>query len=134
MKFICNFKKIKIDIPKKGYLNNRYIVNNKQLLTPIEEKDKASPSILSCENRRQTNNIILDDKGYFFMRQSLEPMNKKFVFSPYLKNNINTINEIKEVKNDNKIDNKNEKESINSKNNNKSKNTSVIKSIAKKKL
>ena len=129
-----NFKKIKIDIPKKGYLNNRYIVNNKQLLTPIEEKDKASPSLLSCENRRKTNNIILDDKGVFFMRQSLEPMNKKFVFSPYIKNNINTINEIKEVKNDNKLDNNNEKESINSKNNNKSKNKSIIKSIAKKKL
>ena len=121
-----NFKKIKIDIPKKGYLNNRYIINNKQLLTPIEEKDKGSPSILSCENKKQMKNINLDDKGLIFTKQSLDPVAKKFIFSPDLKKEINEIKEIKETKNDN-----NEKGSNNSNNSKDSKNS---KSYLKKKL
>ena len=102
-KNIKNLKKIKIDIPKKGYLNNRYIVNNKKLLTPIEEKDKGtygySPSILSCENKIQNKNVNFEDKGFNFMRQTVDPKTKKFLFSPEIQKKINNI---KEIKNDNK--------------------------------
>jgi len=111
-KNIKNLKKIKIDIPKKGYLNNRYIINNKQLLTPIEEKDKGtygySPSILSCENKIPNKNVNFEDKGVNFLRQTLDPKNKKFLFSPEIQKKINNI---KEIKNDNK-----RKGSINSSN------------------
>ena len=86
-----NLQKIKIDIPKKGYFNNRYLFNNKQILTPIEEKDKGtngcSPSILSCENKKQ--NMKLEEKGVIFMRQTMDPKIKKFLFSPKKTRNIN---------------------------------------------
>ena len=86
-----NLQKIKIDIPKKGYLNNRYLFNSKQILTPIEEKDKGtngcSPSILSCENKKQ--NMKLEEKGVIFMRQTIDPKIKKFLFSPKKSKNIN---------------------------------------------
>ena len=101
-----NLSKIKIDIPNKGYLNNRYIINNnKQLLTPIEEKDKGTynytPSILSCENKNKN----IDKNEFNFMRQTLDPKIKKFLFTP--KNNKNAqINEIKEIKNDKESENR----------------------------
>ena len=86
-----NLQKIKIDIPKKGYFNNRYLFNSKQILTPIEEKEKGtngcSPSILSCENKKQ--NMKLEDKGSIFMRQTMDPKIKKFLFSPKKTRNIN---------------------------------------------
>ena len=95
-----HLKKITIDIPKKGHLNNRYIINSKQFLTPIEEKDKGTynctASILSYENKKQ-NNINLEDKGTILMRKSLE-QNKKFLFpSPY--NNNSNLNKIKPITN-----------------------------------
>lgn len=92
-----NLQKVKIDIPKKGYLNNRYLFNNKQILTPIEEKDKGtnggSPSILSCENKKQ--NIKLEEKGVIFMRQTIDPKIKKFLFSPRKTQNLNNNINIK---------------------------------------
>ena len=101
---IKNLKKIKIDFPKKGYLNNRYLVGNQQILTPIEEKEKGTfnytPSILSCENKKKK--IALEDKGCVFMRQTLDPKIKKFLFSP---KDINNINNIQEIKNDKKSEN-----------------------------
>jgi len=102
-------RRISIEIPKKGYLNNRYIITNKQILTPIEEKDKGTfnytPSILSYENKKQNNNF--EDNGINCMRRSLE-QNKKFLFpSPNSKNpnpNPNPL-EIKEIKNDEESEN-----------------------------
>ena len=112
-----NLKKIKIDMPKKGYLNNRYLINNNQLLTPIEEKEKGtngfSPSILSCENKNK--NMNSNEKDIIFMRQTLEPKIKKFLFSPKKDNNIIVNQNININIDDIKNNNTNyEKESINS--------------------
>ena len=67
-----HFKKISIDIPKKGHLNNRYILNSKQFLTPIEEKDKGTynctASILSYDNKK----LNIEEQGTIQMRKSLE--------------------------------------------------------------
>jgi len=98
-----NLQKIKIDIPKKGYLNNRYLFNSKQILTPIEEKEKGtngcSPSILSCENKKK--NMRLEEKGEIFMRQTMDPKVKKFLFSPKkitkINNNVNINPNINEA-------------------------------------
>ena len=94
---IKNLKKIKIDIPKKGFLNNRYLIPNNQLLTPIEEKEKGTnnytPSLLSCENKNKK--MHLEDKECIFMRKTLDPKIKKFLFSP---KDIN--NNIEKIKND----------------------------------
>ena len=102
-----NLTKIKIDIPTKGHLNNRYIINNnKQILTPIEEKDKGTynytPSLLSCENKKKDTNI--DKNEFNFMRQTLDPKIKKLLFTPKDNKNIE-INEIKEIKNDKESEN-----------------------------
>lgn len=98
---IKNLKKLRVDMPKKGYINNRYIIDNQQLLTPIEEKDKGTykytPSILSYENKKKNSNF--EENGPIFMRQTLDPKIKKFLFSPKNNNDVN-INEIKEIKND----------------------------------
>ena len=100
---IKNLKKIKIDIPKNNNLNNRYLVNNKQILTPIEEKGtyNYTPSILSCEKAKKNNNFEQND--FFFMRQTFDSKIKRFLFSP--KDNIDNINEIKEIKNEKESEN-----------------------------
>ena len=126
---IKNLKKIKIDIPKNCTLNKRYLLNNnKQTLTPIDEKDigtyNYTPSILSCEKEKNNN---FEQNNIFFMRQTLDPKMKKFLFSPRIINNMN-INKIMEIKND--------KESENSSNSNheKIKNTLLSNRIKKRYL
>ena len=88
-----NLQKIKVNLPKKNYLNNKYSTNNSHLLSPIEEKgngiDLLLP-VLSAENKKQQMSSELKD--FFINRQSLEPKNPKFIFSPNININQNYFN------------------------------------------
>ena len=88
-----NLQKIKVNLPKKNYLNNKYSTNNSHLLSPIEEKGNGIDLLLpvfSAENKKQQMSSELKD--FFINRQSLEPKNPKFIFSPNININQNYFN------------------------------------------
>ena len=89
-----NLKNIKVNIPNKYYINNKYASNINQILSPIEEKAKGNNDLLlhvfSAEYKKQ--NMIYDQKDFFNLRQSLEPNNNKFIFSPNININQNYFN------------------------------------------
>ena len=89
-----NLKNINVNIPNKYYLNNKFASNNKQILSPIDEKGRGTNDLLlpvfSAEYKKQSKNF--DQKEFFNLRQSLEPMNNKFIFSPNININQNYFN------------------------------------------
>mgnify|MGYP002626553003 FL=1 len=90
-----NLKKIKINFPQKNYyLNNKYNTNNSQILSPIQERFGGNKDLLlpvfSAENKKQNYNS--EEKDFFILRQSLEPKNDKFIFSPNININQNYFN------------------------------------------
>jgi len=89
-----NLKNIKVNIPNKFYLNNKYASNTNQILSPIDEKGRGSNDLLlpvfSAEYKKQSKNF--DQKDFFNLRQSLEPNNNKFIFSPNININQNYFN------------------------------------------
>ena len=85
-----NLQKIKVDIPKRYYLK---ATNNSHILSPIEEKGNGIDLLLpvfSAENKKQQRGSDLKD--FFVIRQSLEPKNTKFIFSPNININQNYFN------------------------------------------
>ena len=65
-----NLQKIKVNLPKKNYLNNKYSTNNSHLLSPIEEKGNGIDLLLpvfSAENKKQQMSSELKD--FFINRQ-----------------------------------------------------------------
>ena len=107
-----NLKNIKVNIPNKNYINNKYTSKNNQILSPIEEKGRGNKDLLlpvfSAEYKKQ--NMIFDQKDFFNLRQSLEPNPNQFIFSPNIninknyftfKNNINLNIKKKQKKKEN---------------------------------
>ena len=88
-----NLKNIKVKIPRNYYINDKYLSNNSQILTPIEEKGIGGDLLLpvfSAEYKKQ--NSFLEPKDFSNIRQSLEPKNNKFIFSPNININQNYFN------------------------------------------
>ena len=89
-----NLKNIKVNIPNKHCLNNKFTSNNKQILSPIDEKGIGTNDLIlpvfSAEYKKQNKNF--DQKEFFNLRQSLEPTNNKFIFSPNININHNYFN------------------------------------------
>ena len=88
-----NLQKIKVNLPKKSYFNNKYSTNNSHILSPIEERGHGMDLLLpvfSAENKKQQ--ISSELKDLYFIRQSLETKNPQFIFSPNININQNYFN------------------------------------------
>ena len=88
-----NLKNIKVNIPNKYYMNNKYTLNNEKLLTPIDEKGRGTDGLIlpvfSAENKKQNNT---NQKEFFNIRESFGHNTNQFIFSPNININQNYFN------------------------------------------